>query len=138
MASWRDWSTRRHGEHRPDALIHGFHLFLSISAIRISENVTNQVREVGHELIALVCNPRLTVAFVDLSTLPASGQSGTLEVSLDGLRNIKGSVYVCIWRPGQADFPKCSNSAKGHRAAVGSVQRTEDRLPRPATRQPTR
>lgn len=63
--------------------------------------------------------PLLASAFVltgGMASYSAAAQA--LEVTVEGLRNAKGDVVVCVWRQDDAGFPNCAKGRPWKKTAV--------------------
>lgn len=60
-------------------------------------------------LVGAVSLGLLAIASPTVAQAPPAGNKVT--VTIEGVRNANGAVWVCLWTETQKDFPKCSNSA---------------------------
>lgn len=66
---------------------------------------------------------RSAAAFVSLLLLGASAPPASLEVEVEGLRNTRGLVHVCITRDQHA-FPDCRSDRSAHRQTIAATDRS--------------
>lgn len=61
----------------------------------------------------------LAIGMLNVMALSASPTTSTLDVSVHGLRSMKGNVLVCV-TANPKFFPDCSKDPKSHRAKVAA------------------
>jgi uncharacterized protein (DUF2141 family) len=61
----------------------------------------------------------LAIGMLNVMALSASPTTSTLDVSIQGLRSMKGNVLVCV-TANPKFFPDCSKDPKSHRAKVAA------------------
>lgn len=61
----------------------------------------------------------LAIGMLNVMALSASPMTSTLDVSIHGLRSMKGNVLVCV-TANPKFFPDCSKDPKSHRAKVAA------------------